>query len=46
MRLGDFHAELADVVCQVLLLARHHGIDLEAAVADEWLVWSPGRYSE
>ncbi|MDA3627046.1 hypothetical protein OU415_16500 [Saccharopolyspora sp. WRP15-2] len=46
MRLGDFHAELADVVCQVLLLARHHGIDLEAAVADKWLVWSPGRYSE
>ncbi|MGW1680672.1 hypothetical protein [Saccharopolyspora sp. NPDC002376] len=42
---GDFRAELADVACQVLLLARHHGIDLESAVADKWLVWSPTRHS-
>ncbi|MFE4966189.1 MazG nucleotide pyrophosphohydrolase domain-containing protein [Streptomyces sp. NPDC056660] len=38
---ADFRAELADVLCQVLLLARHHGIDLDAAVAEKWLVWNP-----
>jgi NTP pyrophosphatase (non-canonical NTP hydrolase) len=37
----DFRAEVADVLCQVLLLARHHGIDLESAVAEKWLVWKP-----
>jgi NTP pyrophosphatase (non-canonical NTP hydrolase) len=37
----DFRAEIADVLCQVLLLARYHGVDLEAAVADKWLVWNP-----
>ncbi|MFC7342834.1 hypothetical protein [Saccharopolyspora griseoalba] len=36
---ADFRAELADVFCQSLLLARHHGIDLPAAVAEKWLVW-------
>ncbi|MCI2417380.1 hypothetical protein MOQ72_08080 [Saccharopolyspora sp. K220] len=35
---ADFRAEIADVLCQTLLLARHHGIDLEAAVADKWLI--------
>ncbi|MGQ4598357.1 MazG nucleotide pyrophosphohydrolase domain-containing protein [Nocardia sp. R6R-6] len=38
---GDFRDELADVLCQTLLLAHHHGIDLERAVADKWLVGSP-----
>jgi NTP pyrophosphatase (non-canonical NTP hydrolase) len=33
-------AEVADVFCQVLLLARNQGIDLPAAVADKWLVWA------
>ena len=37
----DFRAEVADVLCQVLLLARHQGIDLEAAVAEKWLVRNP-----
>lgn len=37
---AGFRSELADVLCQALLLARHHDIDLEAAVADKWLVWS------
>jgi NTP pyrophosphatase (non-canonical NTP hydrolase) len=37
---AGFRAELADVLCQVLLLARHHDVDLEAAVADKWLVWT------
>ncbi|MEU8265032.1 hypothetical protein AB0C02_31040 [Micromonospora sp. NPDC048999] len=36
----DFRAEVADVLCQVLLLARHQRIDLEAAVAEKWLVWN------
>lgn len=38
---ADFRSELTDVLCQVLLLARHHSIDLETAVADKWLVWNP-----
>jgi NTP pyrophosphatase (non-canonical NTP hydrolase) len=37
---NDFRAEVADVLCQVLLLARHHGIDLEDAVAEKWLAWN------
>jgi NTP pyrophosphatase (non-canonical NTP hydrolase) len=38
---SDFRSELADVLCQVLLMARHHGIDLEAEVERKWLVWNP-----
>ncbi|SEM60212.1 MazG nucleotide pyrophosphohydrolase domain-containing protein [Nonomuraea pusilla] len=34
---AGFRAELADVLCQVLLMARHHGVDLEAEVARKWL---------
>ena len=34
-------AELADVVCHAVLLARHHGVDLDAAIAAKWLVWKP-----
>lgn len=37
----DFRSELADVVCQALLLARFHDIDLEAEIADKWLVRNP-----
>ncbi|MFE5708870.1 pyrophosphatase [Rhodococcus koreensis] len=36
----NFHDEIADVFCQVLLLARFHGVDLDQAVAAKWLVWS------
>jgi NTP pyrophosphatase (non-canonical NTP hydrolase) len=32
-----FRAELADVLCHVLLLARHHDVDLEAEVTNKWL---------
>ncbi|GAA3158607.1 hypothetical protein GCM10010466_56740 [Planomonospora alba] len=32
-----FRAELADVLSHVLLLARHHGVDLEAEVERKWL---------
>lgn len=35
----NFRSELADVFSQVLLLARHHGVDLEAEVERKWLVW-------
>lgn len=34
---ADFREELADVLCQVLLLARHHGVDVEAEVQRKWL---------
>jgi len=38
---AEFRAELADVLCHVLLLARHHGVDLDAEVAAKWLVRLP-----
>ncbi len=38
---SDFRSELADVLCQVLLMARHHGIDLKAEVERKWLPWNP-----
>ena len=36
-----FRAELADVLSQVLLLARHHDVDLQAEVQEKWLRWNP-----
>ncbi len=36
----NFQSEVADVFCHVLLLAKHHDIDLEKVVDDKWLVWS------
>jgi NTP pyrophosphatase (non-canonical NTP hydrolase) len=38
-----YRAELADVLCQVLLLARHEGVDLLAEVERKWLPWHPDR---
>lgn len=35
-----FRAEVADVLCQVLLLARHHGIDVVDEVRRKWLVYA------
>jgi NTP pyrophosphatase (non-canonical NTP hydrolase) len=35
--IANFHAELADVLCQVLLLARHHDVDLPAEIDRKWL---------
>ncbi|PIS18219.1 hypothetical protein COT54_00465 [Candidatus Collierbacteria bacterium CG09_land_8_20_14_0_10_46_12] len=32
--------EMADVFCHVLLLARHHKINLEKEVEEKWLVWN------
>ena len=39
----NFKAEIADVFAHVLLLARHHGVDIEGAVEDKWLRWHPSR---
>ncbi|MBM7774700.1 NTP pyrophosphatase (non-canonical NTP hydrolase) [Actinokineospora baliensis] len=38
-----FGAELADVLCHVVLMARHHGVDLAEQVDRKWLVWHPDR---
>lgn len=35
-----FRSEVADVLSHVLLLARHHDIDLVDEVRRKWLVWS------
>ncbi|MFI6802966.1 pyrophosphatase [Streptosporangium canum] len=40
-----FRSELADVLSQVLLLARHHGVDLEAEVERKWMPWHPDQLS-
>jgi NTP pyrophosphatase (non-canonical NTP hydrolase) len=32
-----FRAELADVLCHVLLLARHHEVDLPTEIGTKWL---------
>lgn len=37
----DFQAELADVLAQTLLIARHFDVDLEAAIKRKWMVWKP-----
>jgi NTP pyrophosphatase (non-canonical NTP hydrolase) len=34
---ANFRAEIADVLCQLLLLARHHEVDVEAEVERKWL---------
>lgn len=39
----DFRAELADVLAQVLLIARRFDVDLQDEVARKWLVWRPSR---
>jgi NTP pyrophosphatase (non-canonical NTP hydrolase) len=35
-----FRAEVADVLCQVLILARHHEIDVVEEVRSKWLVFA------
>jgi NTP pyrophosphatase (non-canonical NTP hydrolase) len=34
---ANFRAEFADVLCQLLLLARHHEVDMAAEVERKWL---------
>lgn len=36
----DFHSEVADVFSHVLLLAKHHNVNLEKEVEEKWLVWN------
>lgn len=36
----DFHQEMADVFCHILLLAEHYHVDLEKEVNEKWLVWN------
>ncbi|MEI6690345.1 MAG: pyrophosphatase [bacterium] len=36
----DFHKEMADVFCHVLLLAKKYNVDLEKEVNEKWLVWN------
>ncbi|MEO3796508.1 pyrophosphatase [Nonomuraea sp. B10E15] len=35
---AGYRAELADVLCHVVLLARHHGVDLQVEIDRKWLV--------
>jgi NTP pyrophosphatase (non-canonical NTP hydrolase) len=34
---ANFRAEIADVLCQLLLMARHHNVDVAAEVERKWL---------
>jgi NTP pyrophosphatase (non-canonical NTP hydrolase) len=38
-----FRAELADVLAQVLLIARRFDVDLTEEVDRKWLVWKPSQ---
>ncbi|MFI6816958.1 pyrophosphatase [Nonomuraea sp. NPDC050328] len=38
-----FRSELADVLCQLLLLARHHDVDLQAEINHKWMPHHPAR---
>jgi NTP pyrophosphatase (non-canonical NTP hydrolase) len=35
----ELAAAFRSELCHVLLLARHHDVDLDAEVASKWLVW-------
>lgn len=35
----QFHKEIADVLGQLLLLAKQHGVDVEEQMEEKWLVW-------
>ena len=36
----DFRKEVADVFSHILLLAKHHNIDLEKEVEEKWFIWN------
>ncbi|WP_420364440.1 pyrophosphatase [Curtobacterium sp. L3-7] len=38
---SDFRSELADVLAQVLLIARRFDVNVADEVARKWLVWKP-----
>lgn len=35
--------EVVDVLCHVLLLAKHHNVDLDKEISEKWLVWKDAR---
>jgi NTP pyrophosphatase (non-canonical NTP hydrolase) len=35
----DFESEVGDVLCHVLLLARHFDVDVDTVVRKKWLSW-------
>ena len=39
----DFRSELADVLAQVMLIARRFDVDLTADIDRKWLVWKPSQ---
>ncbi len=39
----DFRKEVADVFAHVLLLAKHHNINLEKEVEKKWLIWNKSK---
>lgn len=36
---SEFEAEVGDVFCQALLLAKHFDVDLEKVIEEKWLKW-------
>jgi NTP pyrophosphatase (non-canonical NTP hydrolase) len=36
---AEFDKEVADVLCQLLLLAKNNNVDLVKVVREKWLVW-------
>ena len=39
---ADVEAEVADVLAMLLLFARHHGVDVEAALDRKWVAYRAG----
>lgn len=39
----EFHKEMADVFCHVILLAKHYHVDLEKEVTNKWLIWDESK---
>jgi NTP pyrophosphatase (non-canonical NTP hydrolase) len=35
----EFEGEVGDVLCHVLLLAKHFGVDIDRTVTEKWLKW-------
>lgn len=40
----SFENEIADVLCHILLLAKHHNVDIEKNISQKWLKYSQGQY--
>jgi NTP pyrophosphatase (non-canonical NTP hydrolase) len=35
----DFEGEVGDVLCHILLLAKHFNVDLETVIEEKWIKW-------